>query len=299
MSAVTAAPAALRDGNSNIVLLEHVNLAQPDPALATLFHVVGLGLTRDPYLMVGVDNMWINAGATQIHLPTRPAQRLPGAVHLAVPDLAWVGQSLATVAPRLAGTAFGVARVDDGQGGALVATCPWGNRYVCHASAPGDAVRLGITAVEVEVAAGMAAGIARFYAEVMGAPARCTAAADGLAATVVDIRRHQQLRFVETHAVLPAWDGHHVQLYLADAAAVRSRCLALGIVSRDAGASDWRCIDIVDPRDGRLLHRLEHELRGLDHPLFDRPLVNRNPAQRQAGYRPGADSWAAAWDAHR
>jgi hypothetical protein len=294
MSVAAAAPAALRDG-SNIVLLEHVNLGQPDQALATLFHVVGLGLTRDPYLMVGIDNMWINAGATQLHLPTRPAQRLPGAVHLAVPDLAWVEQSLAALAPRLAGTAFGVARMDGSAGDRLVATCPWGNRYVCHASAPGDAIRLGITAVEVEVGAGTADGIARFYAEVMGAPARCSAAADGLASTLVDIQRHQQLRFVETRTALPAWDGHHIQLYLADAAAVRRRCLALGNVSRDAGASDWRFIDLVDPRDGRLLHRLEHELRGLDHPLYDRALVNRNPAQRQAGYVPGADSWAAAW----
>ena len=32
----------------NIVLLEHVNVQIPDQALATLFYVMGLGLTRDP-----------------------------------------------------------------------------------------------------------------------------------------------------------------------------------------------------------------------------------------------------------
>jgi hypothetical protein len=37
----------------NIVALEHVNVTIPDQQLATLFYVVGLGLTRDPYLMPG------------------------------------------------------------------------------------------------------------------------------------------------------------------------------------------------------------------------------------------------------
>jgi hypothetical protein len=35
-----------------------------------LFYVTGLGLTRDPYLMVADSNMWINAGRSQFHLPT-------------------------------------------------------------------------------------------------------------------------------------------------------------------------------------------------------------------------------------
>ena len=37
----------------NIVELGHVNVRVPDQHLATLFYVVGLGLTRDPYLMTG------------------------------------------------------------------------------------------------------------------------------------------------------------------------------------------------------------------------------------------------------
>jgi hypothetical protein len=45
----------------NIVLLEHVNLQVPDQALATIFYIVGLGLTRDPYFNIGVRNMWANA----------------------------------------------------------------------------------------------------------------------------------------------------------------------------------------------------------------------------------------------
>src|SRR5260221_365183 len=52
----------------NVVGLEHVNLLIPDQGRATLFYVTGLGLTRDPYLMTNVDNMWINAGRSQFHV---------------------------------------------------------------------------------------------------------------------------------------------------------------------------------------------------------------------------------------
>ena len=36
----------------NAIHFEHVNIQVPDQRLATLFYVAGLGLTRDPYLMV-------------------------------------------------------------------------------------------------------------------------------------------------------------------------------------------------------------------------------------------------------
>ena len=62
----------------NSVQLEHLNLRQPDQRLATIFYFMGMGFTRDPYLMVGVDNMWVNIGRSQIHLPTGEAQRMPG-----------------------------------------------------------------------------------------------------------------------------------------------------------------------------------------------------------------------------
>jgi hypothetical protein len=284
------ASARLPAGQSNIVLLEHLNLSQPDQALATLFYVVGLGLTRDPYLMVGLDNMWINVGAaTQIHLPTRPAQRLRGVVHLTLPDPARVERSLAQVADALAGTAFGVRR----DGAVLHVSCPWGNRFICRAAAPGEALRLGLTGVDFDVPVGHAQGIARFYGRVIGAAARCEAIGNGgLQRAVVEIARHQRLRFVETTAELPGFDGHHIQIYLADAATAYERCRELGIVSRDHGAADWRFILIVDPDDGRLLYQLEHEVRDLLHPLYGRPLINRNPAQRQASYQPGQDAWA-------
>jgi hypothetical protein len=54
----------------NVVALEHLNVAVPDQRLATIFYVMALGLTRDPFLMTGVNNMWINVGRSQFHLPT-------------------------------------------------------------------------------------------------------------------------------------------------------------------------------------------------------------------------------------
>ena len=55
----------------NIVLLEHVNVQSSDQQLATLFYLVGMGFTRDPHMMVGLENMWVNYGRTQVHLPSR------------------------------------------------------------------------------------------------------------------------------------------------------------------------------------------------------------------------------------
>ena len=55
----------------NSIHFEHVNVTVPDQRLATLFYVAGLGLTRDPYLMVSDTNMWVNVGKSQFHLPER------------------------------------------------------------------------------------------------------------------------------------------------------------------------------------------------------------------------------------
>ncbi len=71
----------------NILALEHVNVTVPDQTAALLFYVSGLGFTRDPYMMVGPENMWINVGQQQFHLPTRDPQVVPGHIGVVVPDL--------------------------------------------------------------------------------------------------------------------------------------------------------------------------------------------------------------------
>ena len=55
----------------NLVAMDHLNLTVDDQPQATLFYIMGLGLTRDPYMSVGLENMWVNAGRQQFHLPTR------------------------------------------------------------------------------------------------------------------------------------------------------------------------------------------------------------------------------------
>ena len=44
----------------SIVELGHVNVTVSDQTLATAFYLMGLGLTRDPYLTVRLENMWFN-----------------------------------------------------------------------------------------------------------------------------------------------------------------------------------------------------------------------------------------------
>eukprot|EP01037_Dinobryon_pediforme_P013553 gene13553-13672_t len=145
----------------NIVEFGHVNTRVPDQRLATLFYVTGLGLTRDPYLVTGVDNMWINVGTTQFHLPTGPAQVLRGVTVLTVPDLESLSRRLSAVALALDGTVFSAAPGDN----AIEITCPWGNRIRAVSS---RSTRLGIVAVELATAPDTTPGIARFYREVLG-----------------------------------------------------------------------------------------------------------------------------------
>ena len=70
----------------NSVHLEHVNVSIPSQQLASLFYVVALGLTRDPYLMVSDDNMWVNVGRSQFHLPSGGPQVLRGHTGLVIPN---------------------------------------------------------------------------------------------------------------------------------------------------------------------------------------------------------------------
>jgi hypothetical protein len=276
-----------RQDLGNIVLLEHVNVTIPDQRLATIFYVSGLGLTRDPYLMTGLDNMWVNVGRSQFHLPSRGAQVLRGRVGIVLPDLASLERRLREVAPLLAETRFSWERRE----GFIEAACPWGNRYRCHAPAPGFGdTELAIAYVELDVPAGSAPGIARFYRDVLGAHAALDGSPGG-AAAVVSTGPAQQLRFRETAHPLPEYDGHHVQVYVADFSGPHRRLLERGLVTEESSEHQYRFRDIVDPAGGARLFTLEHEVRSLTHPLYARPLVNRNPAQNNRNYVRGHDAF--------
>ena len=93
----------------NIVGLEHVNLQQSDQRLATLFYMAGLGLTRDPYQMPGLENMWVNIGRSQFHLPTGEPQNIRGLTGLVIPNREALLRRLEKVKPQLLGTKFAFA----------------------------------------------------------------------------------------------------------------------------------------------------------------------------------------------
>ena len=90
----------------NIVELGHVNVLVPDQSKAVAFYLMGLGLTRDPYLMSGLDNMWVNVGRGQFHLPTRGTQVLRGTTALVLPDLEALLKRLEGAKKYLEGTQF-------------------------------------------------------------------------------------------------------------------------------------------------------------------------------------------------
>ena len=277
----------------NIIHLEHVNVQQPDQRLATLFYIVGLGGTRDPYLFVGLDNMWVNFGRSQFHMPTREPmpQVLRGTVGLVLPDLAVTRKRLAQVEAQLAGTKFAWRDA----GAHLEATCPWGNRFRLHAPAPEfGPTDLGMAYIECDVAPGTAEGIARFYAEVMGAPARAVTRS-GSPSAAVSVGRNQHLYFTETSKPLPEYDGHHFQIYIADFSGPYRWLLERKLVTMETNAHEWRFQDIVDPKTLKPLFRIEHEVRSLRHPLFARPLVNRNPSITNVNYVPGHEGFRGTY----
>jgi hypothetical protein len=274
----------------NIVEFGHLNVRVPDQRLATIFYIMGLGLTRDPYLVVGVDNMWVNAGTAQFHLPVGPAQVLRGTTGLVFPDLDALESRLAAVKSRLEGTYFGFARTGDH----ISVSCPWGNRFRCHAPTPArfGRIQLGMPYIEVEVGRGISARIARFYDEILASPG--TVGSDAAGAFVrIPAGLNEALLFRETDRALPPFDGHHVQIALADFSGPHKRLLAHGLVTEESSQSQYRFENIIDLDTGAVLATIEHEVRSMRHPMFNRPFINRDPAITNAVYAPGREG--AAW----
>ena len=254
----------------NIVEFGHVNVLVPDQLLATMFYVSALGLTRDPYIMTSTDNMWVNVGTDQFHLPIGPAQQLRGVTGLVLPDLEALLRRLRRYGSKLTGTRFAYAERD----GAVDIVCPWGNRLRAHA--PDEAkfgpISLGIPYVQFDTPPGTAPGIVKFYRDVIGTAARLdgTSARVGAGQTTV-------LIWQETDAPLPHYDGNHIQISLADFSGPHARLQARGLITEESDQHQYRFQAIVDPDSGDLLVEMEHEVRSMRHPLYCRPLINRDP----------------------
>ena len=264
----------------NIVNLGHVNVCINDQHLATHYIDTGLGLTRDPFLNTGARLMWVNVGMAQFHLPMGQPDVLRGATGLVVPDRGALLDRLTQLRKPLEGTRFDFRESND----CVETVCPWGNRINVHAP---DADRFYI---EFDVRPGTAERIARFYREVMGALATVVENGSGRKARV-QVGEKQYWYFRESDAPEKPYDRHHGQIYITDFSSPYGRLKALGLLDHE-----YRFKDVVDLDTREVLFTVEHEVRSQTHPMYGRPLVNRNPAQTNRDYRPGHDtiSWAMA-----
>ena len=271
----------------NSIHMEHVNVQIPDQRLATLFYVAGLGLTRDPYIMVSDNNMWINAGRTQFHLPTGQPQVLRGHTGIVIPGRAALLDRLTAVRKRLADTRFDFHEHND----YVEAICPWGNRLRCYEP---DAERfgriaLGIPYVEFDVEPDTVDGIVAFYRRIVDTPAEALNG-DGKVARVM-IGKDQHLLFRETDRPQPDFDGHHIAIYVVNFSGPHGRLNERNLVSQEDNPYQYRFRDIADLETGSKLFTIEHEVRSVSHPMFMRPLVNRNPTQNNRNYAAGYQEW--------
>jgi hypothetical protein len=274
------------EDTGNVVSLDHVNICIRDQRTATLFYVIGLGFTRDPYLTVGLDNMWLNAGRQQFHVPTRPdgPQVVRGRIGLVVPDLDELQQRLRGIAPQLADTQFSFKE----HGDHLDVTCPWGNLFLCHAPMDSFGATFGVPYVEFAVPGGTAAGIARFYKEIVGAVSELKSVRKSDAA-VVQTGTDQSLIFREDPEESRPYDGHHLAIYIADFSGPHGRLNERGLVTQESSEHQYRFKDIVDVDSGAVLYELEHEVRSLAHVMYGRALVNRDPSVTMQNYTRSAE----------
>ena len=275
----------------NIVNLGHVNVRITDQHLATHYYVTGLGLTRDPFLNTGARLMWVNVGMSQFHLPTGAPDILRGITGLVGPDRAALVERLSQVRKPLAGTKFAFRESNE----CNETVCPWGNRINVHA--PDESrfgrIVLGMPYIAFDVRPGTAERIARFYREVVGALAGVVENAEGRSARV-QVGEKQYWYFRESDAPEQPYDRHHAQIYIADFSGPWRRLKELGLLTLEVNDHEYRFKDVIDLDTREVLFTVEHEVRSQTHPMFGRPLINRNPAQSNRNYKPGHDaiSWA-------
>ena len=263
------------DDLGNIVNLGHVNFHVPDQILATLFYVEGLGLTRDPYMMGGIDNMWVNIGDSQFHLPTgAPTQAPVTRTGLIVPDLEALIARLTKIRPRLSASRFQFSVEADH----VDVTCPWGNHLRCHQAHVDQfgPFCLNLAYAEFAIERGKGLAIARFYDEIFKASTKVSVTGHGLVVHV-GAGHHQYLIFREEAAPPPPCAEHHVQIYLAQFSMPYEGLKLRGLISEESGPHQYRFNKIIDLDTGAHVFQLDHEVRSMKHPMYGRALINRNP----------------------
>ena len=124
----------------------------------------------------------------------------------------------------------------------------------------------------------------------LGAPGSVTEQ-DGAPCAEVRVGCAQALCFRETAEDIPAYDGHHVAVYLNNFSKPYQALLERGLITIETNDHEYRFQDIVDLDSGDVLFTIEHEVRSMYHPMFGRELVNRDPSQNIFRYQAGGDAF--------
>ena len=239
----------------NSIHLEHVNVTIPDQRLATLFYGAGLGLTRDPYLMVSDNNMWINVGRSQFHLPTGKPQVLRGHTGIVIEGReALLDAARVRREAKLAGHQFDFTEHND----YVEATCPGATASAATSRTPrASAASISAFPMSIRRAGRHRQGICAFYPAIMGMQAEFLNGDSAVAK--VKVGKDQVLLFRETDTPQPEFDGHHVQIYIRT---FQVRTIALrerGLVTQEDNQYQYRFRDIIDLDGGKHLFTIEHE----------------------------------------
>ena len=190
------------------------------------------------------------------------------------------------VKKALDGTKFQFRESNDG----VETVCSWGNRITVHEPdvARFGRVQLGMPYVRFDVRPGTAERIARFYREVVDAPAEVKKNGAGPEAKV-QVGENQYFYFRETDAPQPDYDGHHVQIYLSNFSRPYRKLLDLGLITIEDNDYQYRFKDVIDlDTQGSAVHGRARDAQRHQSdvwPAADQPQSGSHQHGLQAGTR--------------
>ena len=289
----------------NILILDHLNInhekGRHDWLKAFYFDFLKCAVDprKEENLELGQKTLWANIGSNQFHLPEgKPhAQVLQGIVTLAYPNISTLLDRNHFAKSAMVNSKFSVTEMSESE---LHVVDPWGTKFRIFECNNAEDVRdsrgkqpgaesEGISMTDLTIYVGSKAnlpGIARFYTQILGAPASSTNKS-----VTIDVGPSQTLTFLQkldvdyvNHAELidseegPSNYGAHISMYVADLPKTYEKSEKLGVTyvnnrfKRRAYSKDeaidqcmFRIIDIIDPsfpENGPIL-KLEHEIRSV------------------------------------
>ena len=261
-----------------ILHLEHFNFEMLEHDMATIFFMNGLGLTRDPYRRVDENNMGVNIGLQQFHLPCRLRETPPffGEIGLIVPDLQVIRTRLGRLEQmgKFEGTAYQITSFAENK---LQIISPWGiSMILWKAGILPFQSQLGLAYVDIPVEPGSAAALSVFYGKLLKAPFKLVSL-DSEATAICTVGPHQYLRFRERELKDYNLYDFHVAYYITNYNEARDIAMKNGKLLGE-GIGQVCFIDgPFDPDSGRTILGFQQEWRSVYHSDFMRPLVNRWP----------------------